>query len=256
MMAPNMRLILATASIAGCVGLQSSAPARATVLYDNLDYPSTFADSVRATNPTTGAADDGPLADSFSTGAGPFTLTDVKIRAQEQSRTPTVNGLVTVSLLSDSGTSPGSVLAVLGTFGDSQLSRTNSTVLDFTVAGGIALDPDTRYWIELTTDNNSRAGWNGVGNGLDSTTTAYGTGPGQWGIGGEGEYFFVGGAEAEGGYPTDVFPNGPGISVPYEMSVSGAVPEPSTWAMMLLGFGGVAFLACRRAKRNTAGAVA
>ncbi len=255
-MTPNMRLILAAASVAGCVGMLASAPARATVLYDNLDHPTTFADSVRATNPNNGQADDGPLADSFSTGADPFTLTDVKIRAQEQSRTPTVGGLVTVSLLSDSGTSPGSVLAVLGTFGDSDLSRSVSTIIDLPQIAGIALDPDTRYWIELTTDNNSRAGWNGVGNGLDSTTSAYGTGPGQWGIGGEGEYFFVGGAEAEGGYPTDVFPNGPGISVPYEMAVSGSVPEPSTWAMMLLGFGGVAFLACRRASGKTAAVVA
>jgi hypothetical protein len=97
-----------------------------------------------------------------------------------------------------------------------------------------------------------------VGNGLDSTTTVYGAGPGQWGIGTEGQFFYVGGAEAEAGYPTDVFANGPGESVPYEMEVSGtgAIPEPSTWAMMLLGFGGVAFLACRRARGSAAVAVA
>jgi hypothetical protein len=33
--------------------------------------------------------------------------------------------------------------------------------------------------------------------------------------------------------------------------VSGAVPEPSTWAMMLLGFGGIGFT-MRRSKRRTA----
>jgi hypothetical protein len=30
-----------------------------------------------------------------------------------------------------------------------------------------------------------------------------------------------------------------------------AVPEPSTWAMMLLGFAGVGFMAYRRSRKNT-----
>ena len=34
--------------------------------------------------------------------------------------------------------------------------------------------------------------------------------------------------------------------------VSGAVPEPSTWAMMLLGFVGLGFMASRRTRRATA----
>ena len=34
---------------------------------------------------------------------------------------------------------------------------------------------------------------------------------------------------------------------------TGAVPEPSTWAMMLLGFGGLAFFAYRRVKKGDAG---
>jgi hypothetical protein len=38
------------------------------------------------------------------------------------------------------------------------------------------------------------------------------------------------------------------------VTLSGAVPEPSTWAMMLLGFAGVGFLAYRRAKKATAAA--
>jgi hypothetical protein len=32
----------------------------------------------------------------------------------------------------------------------------------------------------------------------------------------------------------------------YVPSVASAVPEPSTWAMMILGFAGVGFMACRR----------
>jgi hypothetical protein len=34
--------------------------------------------------------------------------------------------------------------------------------------------------------------------------------------------------------------------VPGEWTVTAAVPEPSTWAMMILGFGGVGFMAYRR----------
>jgi hypothetical protein len=33
--------------------------------------------------------------------------------------------------------------------------------------------------------------------------------------------------------------------------VSGAVPEPSTWALMLIGFAGIGFVTCRRTKTNT-----
>jgi PEP-CTERM motif len=33
------------------------------------------------------------------------------------------------------------------------------------------------------------------------------------------------------------------------VSVPGAVPEPSTWAMMLIGLAGLGFVACHRQKR-------
>ena len=36
--------------------------------------------------------------------------------------------------------------------------------------------------------------------------------------------------------------------------ISNGVPEPSTWAMMLLGFGGLGFLAYRKAQKGSAGA--
>jgi PEP-CTERM motif-containing protein len=35
------------------------------------------------------------------------------------------------------------------------------------------------------------------------------------------------------------------------ISISSAVPEPSTWAMMILGFAGVGFVAYRRSRKNT-----
>ena len=33
-----------------------------------------------------------------------------------------------------------------------------------------------------------------------------------------------------------------------EVTVAGAVPEPSTWAMMILGFAGVGYMTYRRRK--------
>ena len=36
----------------------------------------------------------------------------------------------------------------------------------------------------------------------------------------------------------------------------GSVPEPSTWAMMILGFGGIDFMAYRRSRKSAAIAAA
>jgi len=34
------------------------------------------------------------------------------------------------------------------------------------------------------------------------------------------------------------------------LTVTSGVPEPSTWAIMILGFGGVGFMACRRSRKD------
>jgi hypothetical protein len=39
------------------------------------------------------------------------------------------------------------------------------------------------------------------------------------------------------------------LSVSADVALSAAVPEPSTWAMMIVGFAGVGFLAYRRRMR-------
>jgi hypothetical protein len=36
----------------------------------------------------------------------------------------------------------------------------------------------------------------------------------------------------------------------FTINVPGAVPEPSTWAMMILGFAGVSFMAYRRSRKE------
>jgi len=43
----------------------------------------------------------------------------------------------------------------------------------------------------------------------------------------------------------------PGNNVYFSSGITGAVPEPSTWAMMLLGFAGVGFMAYRRKPKLT-----
>jgi hypothetical protein len=42
----------------------------------------------------------------------------------------------------------------------------------------------------------------------------------------------------------------PGVNLSLTSSVTTAVPEPSTWAMMILGFAGVGFMAYRRRNRE------
>jgi hypothetical protein len=42
------------------------------------------------------------------------------------------------------------------------------------------------------------------------------------------------------------------IEANYEFSLlEGGVPESSTWAMMIIGFAGIGFMACRRKSRPT-----
>jgi hypothetical protein len=36
------------------------------------------------------------------------------------------------------------------------------------------------------------------------------------------------------------------------LGIPSSVPEPSTWAMLLLGFAGLGFMACRRTKKSAA----
>ena len=48
---------------------------------------------------------------------------------------------------------------------------------------------------------------------------------------------------------TGVFPLNDGISVVDTLTVT-AVPEPSTWAMMILGFAGIGAMTFRRRKQT------
>jgi hypothetical protein len=178
-------------------------PASATVLYDNLSASITAEDFVSSFG----------LADSFSTGGSAVSLTDLKVMV---SGDPASTGDVSISLLADNSTSPGGLIATLGGIVAGSLGT--DVVYDFALVSPIALVPDTRYWIELMTSN-------------DSVTWPWSLDVSGTGVGSE---FY---ANADG-----VFPNEFG---PYLMQVN-AVPEPA--AISLIGISILALGILRRSK--------
>ena len=86
---------------------------------------------------------------------------------------------------------------------------------------------------------------------LDTSGIAVSTTLGDFHIFGDGSPFSIGTVSGNDIFETG--PNGFGVGT---LAVAAAVPEPSTWAMMLLGFCGLGFIAHRRRFRNTALSVA
>jgi hypothetical protein len=148
------------------------------------------------------------LADSFSTGTSPVNLTDVMVRLFLISPP---QGSITVSLLSDNATKPGTPLTPIGTLSDTSIS-TSLANYDFPLATSISLAANTRYWIELSSTNNSNAFWAFSG---DTT-----------GTGVAGQFYAIG---------SNVIANNG--NDPFQMEVSAtpavsAVPEPATFWLL------------------------
>jgi hypothetical protein len=206
-----MRMMAGAAALAGFVA--ASAPASAAVLFDSLGPASA------------GAGHTGVgkiLGASFSTGGSSVILGDVSVLVQDD--VPSDGGTFQISLLSDASTSPGAILAASASLPDSDLS-TSFTLQ--TVDFGFSLAAHTRYWIELSSTSTTGIGW--------SYTNDF-SGPGV-----SGEFW-----DDDG-----VFPNSEG---PYQMEVkttsTTTVPEPSTWAMLLIGFTGLGFAAYGRSRKR------
>jgi hypothetical protein len=191
--------------------------AQAGILYDNLGAQTYYQDHIT----DTGAQAFGPLYASFSTGAYSTALTDLKLRLGADD--PADGGFFTVSLLSDAGLSPGAVLASLGTVSDSALSSAQTSVIDMPISTAIHLAADTRYWIELSSDDTS-------------ATWAYSLDLGGPGV--AGEYY----DNAGGVYPNNSS-EWPGA---YQMSVT-AVPEPMSVALFASGLVGMGVIRRRNA---------
>ena len=83
---------------------------------------------------------------------------------------------------------------------------------------------------------------------LDTSGIAVSTTLGDYHIFGDGSPFSIGTVSGN-----DIFEIGPGGFGVGTLAVS-AVPEPSTWAMMILGFCGIGFMAYRRKQNGVAAA--
>ena len=184
---------------------------KAGILYDNIS-PSTGAMSsgdagVSSTNSS------GPLGNSFSTGANPGSLTDVKLLLSADS--PTDGFASTVSLLSDSSTSPGTLISALGTVQDSALATSpTENVIDIPLTTPIPLASNTRYWIEV---------------GGTDTTTSWSYDTANVGVGVANEFNYYGGSVSDNNSFT-----------PYQMTITTSdVPEPGTLALAAVALAGL-----------------
>jgi hypothetical protein len=184
---PVIRSALAATAGAFCL----AAGAHADVLYDSLDDSRNASESLSSPYP----------AISFSTGSQAVTITSFSALLHSYMG----QGTVTVSLFSDSNTSPGSLIAILGSIDDLATTDTVDTI-----GANALLAPDTRYWIQLSSTNPYPT-W---------SETDGAAGPGT-----TGEYSVQSGS---------VYANGPNGTFLAEVLVSPA-PEPSTWAMLLIG---------------------
>ena len=218
-----MKSIRTTAAVLALM-LSGAGAARAGIVFDSITGSSPAAYISIA--PTTG-----PLGDSFSTGPGASSLTDVKFDLYNPSNTPT--GSITVSLFGSNGTNPTIPLANLSTSSTSALVSGVYTVEDFSGFSPIGLAASTRYYIILSTSNNSQLG-------AAVTSNLSGTGVGS-------EFIYLNGTTQSNA----------SIGATFEMQVtttsSASVPEPSSLILSgLAAFVGFAWKARRviRAPRS------
>jgi hypothetical protein len=161
-----------------------------------------------------------PLYNSFTAGAGEQ-ITGLQLIL---SGDDTSLGVIDVGLYADDSTTPGELMAVLGSVDDSALSNMPA-VYDITLTAYPLLNDDTLYWV-----------------GLSGTTT------GDWyydydasGIGVADEFF----ANQIGVFSND--------DDPYQMSVTEGVsvtPEPSSSILIAVGIGVLALFRRRAASHS------
>ena len=217
-------------AIALSFGLFGAVQANAVTLFDSITG------SIDVVSDSVGI--DGPLYASFSTVAGVVNLTEVQVVLSAEVTTD--GGSVNISLWSDNGgPSPGSSVALLGTIADSAM--TGSPAI-YSLSGlSQSLAANTRYWIELSTSDQSSAGWWYT----DNTT----------GTGVLGEYWLT-------NYSPGVVPNAGDSNYdafPYEMRVfasTSETPLPAALPLFASGLGALGALGWRRKRKAAAHAAA
>jgi hypothetical protein len=189
--------------------LSLTTTASATIIFDTLAHTST----------NYWALGGSTIAASFSTGTTSFNLKDVSLVLAD--KTPSDGGSFSVSLFSDFGTSPGTLLTTIGTLNDSSLTTT-AAIYQLTLATPFLLDPNTRYWIGVE-------GGVFITNALWYQTTDY---TGATGV--HGEYTFGGNTL----HDNDAF----GRASQMQVGGDEPVPEPSTILLLGSGLGGLGFM--------------
>lgn len=127
------QLFLATALLAG-----ASISAQAATIYDNLTNGSGQVWNLAGDG-------DGPVYQSFMSGGSASTLTDVYLSLFVGDANS--GGSIVITLLSDSGGSPDTILSNLGTFGDDVIGALSS---DLHISTSFALSASTAYWVQVT----------------------------------------------------------------------------------------------------------
>jgi hypothetical protein len=221
------------------IGVMAITSAKADVLFNSLSSPNSGVLGDRE--------EDGGFAASFNTGVRAFRLTDVSLSLGTTSFLP--GDTFTVSLggglpLSDVVSEGGFGLSFTGeptlasvTLPMSDLSA-GLTVQSFSQFANITLQRNAMYAITLSASNLDMAPI------LWGTTTDYsGTGVAD----GYNRSYLT----DNGFFPNIPAPPGYNGGPIFQMEVSGVTtPEPSTWAMMLVGLAGLGLLHSHRAHRD------
>lgn len=230
--------------VRGCAAISLTAfsvSARAAVLFDSLHSPNTGV-----------MGDDNfgfnlPFDATFATGASTFHATDIALLLNQAGAilpgddfTVSLHGgvpladvtfdpLLGLSVTPNEGPVLGSVTLPI-----SDLS-TGLAVEHFNQFASIALQLNSLYWIDLNISGFSRIDGPGVGWGSTSDMSGVGVAE-NYNSSNPTDFEFF----RNQGVPPFAF------DVAFQMEVSGAVPEPSTWALMLAGFAGLGLLAHRQ----------
>ncbi len=226
-----------TCALLASVSVTTAGAVRAGVIYNATGGAPAFegADTIDPNAP--GGVGVGPIAADRFFSPVATTLTSVTLNLMLNG--PALNGGFTVDLWTDSTSTPGlpvfSSETQIASVSDSSL-RSSLMLYTFTPGSTIHLAADTFYDIGIDTHTvvgDAQVTDVAFGNTVDPTVLARPSVA-------LGAFYFhtVGGVD----------PNSDG---PYDVIVSVAAPEPSTWAMMLLGFASLG-LAGHRASRRTA----